>query len=184
MQINKTESYTFYNYFTKPLFAYEAYFSIQVTLEVDKFGKKIFHFGIMAVPLKTTSIDFEANLHVSTWGKTIGQDTLVIKSHDGNKYETRSYDYVRCQQLKIVLGDIKINKYEEKQYETMNFDILLPSENTYKESGIMTGNFMYENSSPRNIKFKGRDPMILYKFSSLIFLEKNFFKEYYTTIKI
>ena len=156
MQINKTESYTFYNYFTKPLFAYEAYFSILVTLEVDKYGKKNFHIGIMAVPLKTSSIDLLANLHVSTWGKTIGQETLKIRNHDGSKFETRSYDFVRCEQLKIVLGDIKINQYEEKQYETMNFDIALPSENTYKGSGIVKGDFMYENSSPRNIIFKGR----------------------------
>ena len=156
MEIQQTESYTWYDVYTKPLFAYEAYFRIRVSLLVDKYRKKFFQFGIMAVPLKTTSIDLQVNLHVSTWGKTIGQETLNITNHDGTSYETRSYDFFRCEQFKIVLGDIQINEYDEKEYETMNFKIASPSENNYKESGIVSGDFKwYRNSSP-NINLKGR----------------------------
>ena len=159
MQITQTESNTFYNYFTKPVFAHDAYFDIRVALRVDKYGKKIFQFGIMAVPLKTTSIDLQVNLHVSTLGKTIAQETLNIKNHDGSEYETRSYDYFRCERFKIVLGDIQINEYDEKNYETLDFKILLPSKNTYKASGIVSGDYKwYRNYSPkRNFKGKGSD---------------------------
>ena len=156
MDIDQTESFTWYSVYTKPLFAYDAYFLIDVSLRVDKYGKKIFHFGIKAVPLKTTTIDLKLNLHVSTWGKTIGQETVKIKNHDGSEYETRSYDFFRCEKFKIVLGDIKINKYDNKKYETLNFKIELPLENTYEENGLVTGEYKwYENNSPKRI-LKGK----------------------------
>ena len=174
MQIEQTESHTWYSVFTKPLFAYDAYFYIRVTLRVDKYGKKIFQFGIMAIPLKTTAIDLQVNLHVSTWGKTIGQETLKIKNHDGSGFETRSYYFFRCQRFKIVLGDIQINEYDEQNYETMNFKIALPSEESYEESGLVTGDYKwYKNFSPRKINLKGRGSDDFVK-GSLIFPEEIF----------
>ena len=185
MQIYQTESYTCYNVYTKALFAYDVYFQIRVALEVDKDGTKMFQFGIMAVPLKTTTIDLQLNLHVSTWGKTIGQETLNIKNHDGSDYETRTYDFFRCEQFKIVLGDLRINgyidygydeyyeydEYDEisfsgpvpkyDDYETLNFKIALPSENKYEKSGRVKGDFKRYRNFSANINFKGRDLMIL-----------------------
>ena len=157
MQITQTESYTFYNYYTKPVFAYEAYFSVRVTLRVDSFGKKIFQFEIKAVPLKATSIDLELNLHVSSLGITIGQETVKMPYHDGTNYETRSYDFLPCKQFKIILGDIEINEYDEKIYETLNFNLALPSANNNQQSGIVSGDCKwYANFSPkRNLKGKG-----------------------------
>ena len=159
MEIEQTESYTWYHVYTIPVFAYEAYYSVRVTLLVEKNGEETFQFGIMAVPLKTTSMDLELNLHVSTSGKTIGQETLNIKNHDGTSYETRDYVFFRCEQFKIVLGDIQINQYDEKDYETLDFKILLPSKNNYKASGIVSGDFKwYKNESPkRNLKGKESD---------------------------
>ena len=156
MQIQETEFNTFYNNFTNPLFANEVYFQIRVKLQVDKHGKKSFHFGIKAVPLKRTLIDIELNLHVSTRGTTIGREIVRIKNHDGNKYETRTYDYFPCKQFKIVLGHVQINEYDEKNYETMNFKITLPTEKNYENSGIVSGDFKwYKNISPRKINYKG-----------------------------
>ena len=159
MQIQQTESYSWYNVYTKPVFAYEAFFRIRVTLRVDKYGEKIFKFGIMAVPLKTPSIDLEFNLYVSTSGITIGHETVKMQNHDGNKYETKSYNFFPSEQFNIVLGDIKINEYDKKKYETMNFKLAVPSENTYEKSGIVNGDYKaYINSSPkRNLKGRGSD---------------------------
>ena len=156
MMIYQTESYTWYSVYTKALFAYDTYFRIRVALRVDKYGKKIFQFGIQAVPLKTITIDLQANLHVSTWGKTIGQETLDIKNHDGTDFETRTYDFSRCEQFRIVLRDIQINEYDEKEYETLNFKIALPSLNNNKESGIVTGDYKWYRNSSANINLKGR----------------------------
>ena len=171
MEINQTESHTWYNVFTKPLFAYDAYFQIRVALGVDKYGKKNFQFGIKAIALKTTSIDLKLYLHVSTWGKTIGKETLSIKNHDGTDYETRSYDFFLCEQFKIVLRDIRINEYDEKEYETMTLKIVLPSQNTYKKSGIVTGDFKwYRNSSAKiNLKGTGSDNSREIFFNKIIF---------------
>ena len=159
MQIQQTESLTFFNYITKPVFAYEAYFSVRVTLGVDSFGEKIFQFHIKVVPLKTTSIDLELSLHVSTSGITIGQEIVKIQNHDGSEYETRNYDFSPCNQFKIVLGGIKITEYDEKNYETLTFNVALPSKNTYHESGIVSGDYRwYKNSSSkRKLKGKGSD---------------------------
>ena len=157
MQISQTESYTWYIVYTKPLFAYEAYFSIRVALRVDKYGNKIFQFGFKVIPLRTTLIDLQAKLHVSTPEKTIGQVTLRIQNHDGSNYEVRSYDFSPSEQFKIVIGDIQITEYDEKDYETLNFNIVLPSENTYEESGIVTGDFKwYENLSPGKPNSQGK----------------------------
>ena len=84
MEKFETESKTYYNDYTEALFAYEVYFQILVTLQVDKDGNKIIQFGIRAVPLKTNLIDFQLNLHISSSGKTIGQDTMRIQNYDGN----------------------------------------------------------------------------------------------------
>ena len=157
MEIIQTESNTWYSVYTKPLFAYQAYFTIQVTLQVNKNGKKTFHFGIKATPLKTTSIDFEVSLHVSTLGKIIGQETVTMQNHDGTFFQSRSYDFFPCEQFKFVLGDIKINEYDEKNYETLNFNLALPVENTYEYSGTVYGDYKwYMNYSPSNIKLKGK----------------------------
>ena len=172
MQIYQTESHTWYNVFPKYLFAHEAYFNIRVTLRVDKYGKKIFEFGIMAVPLKTISMGLELNFHASNLGITIGQETVKIQKHDGTDYETRNYDYFPCEQLKIVLRDIKINEYDEKNYETMTFKIASPSENTYDYSGMVTGDYKaYINSSPKkNLKGRGSDStQIFFIYIFLIF---------------
>ena len=157
MEIYQTESYTWYNVYTKPVFAYEAYFRIRVTLRVDKYGEKIFLFGIRAAPIKTPSMDLELNLSFSTSGITIGQETVKMKNHDGTDYETRSYDFFLGERFKIVLGDIKINKYDNKKYEKLTFKIELPLENTYEEYGIVTGEYeWYRSISPkRNLKGKG-----------------------------
>ena len=157
MQIQQTESYTWYSVYTKPLFAYDAYFQILVSLRVDKYGKKIFQFGIMALPLKTPSIDLELNLYVSTSGITIGHATVKMQNHDGSQYETKSYGFFPSEQFKIVLGDIKINEYDRKKYETLNFNLALPSANNNQQSGIVSGDYKwYTNFSPkRNLKGKG-----------------------------
>ena len=140
MEKFETESKTYYNDYTEALFAYEVYFQILVTLQVDKDGNKIIQFGIRAVPLKTNLIDFQLNLHISSSGKTIGQDTLRIQNHDGSNYLIKgNYDFFPSEQFKIVFGDIKITEYDEKEYETLNFNIALPSKNIYEESGIVTG---------------------------------------------
>ena len=157
MVIKQTESNTWYSVYTKPLFAYDAYFRIDVSLRVDKYGKKTFQFGIRAVPLKTTSMDIELKLHVSTWGKIIGQETVTMQNHDGSKYEYKTYDFLPCEQFKIILGDIEINEYDEKIYETLNFNLALPSANNNQQSGIVSGDCKwYANFSPkRNLKGKG-----------------------------
>ena len=159
MQMCQTESYTFYNYFIKPVFAYEAYFSVRVTLLVYKNGEKNFQVEIKAVPLKASSIDLELNLHVSSLGITIGQETVGMKNHDGTDYETITYDFSPCNQFKIALGGIKITEYDEKNYETLTFNLALPSKNTYEYSGIVSGDYRwYKNSSSeRNLKGKGSD---------------------------
>ena len=174
MEIIQTESFTFYNNFTNPLFAIEAYFEIRVTVGVDKHGnKRSFHFGIKAVPLKRTLIDLELNLHVSTRGTNIGQKIVRMKNHDGTDYETTNFDFFPCKQFKIVLGDVQINEYDEKNYETMNFKITLPTEKTYEQSGIVSGDFKwYRNISPRNINFEGGDLMFQHKLS--LIWSKNF----------
>ena len=77
-----------------------------------------------------------------------------------------TYDFFPCKQFKIVLGDVQINKYDEKNYETMDFKITLPSEKTYEESGIVSGDYKwYKNISPRKINFKGGDLMFQHKLS-------------------
>ena len=156
MEINQTQSYTWYNVYTRPLFSYDAYFNIRVTLRVDKRGKKSFEFGIQVVPLKRTFIDLELNLHVLTRGTTIGQEIVRMKNHGGFEYETRNFDFFPCKQFKIVLGGVQINEYDEKNYETMNFKIALPSGKTHEKSGIDSGDFKwYRNISPRKINYKG-----------------------------
>lgn len=65
MEYYKKESITWYSVYSKPLFAYDAYFQIDVSLRDDRYGKNTFQFGIKAVPLKTTSMDLELYLHVS-----------------------------------------------------------------------------------------------------------------------
>ena len=156
MDIEQTESYTWYTVYTRPLFSYDAYFQIRLQLLVDKNGEKRFQFGIMAVPLKRTLLDLELNLHVSTRGKSICQEIVRMENHDGTDYETRTYDFFPCKRLKIVLGDVQINKYDKKNYETMDFKIILPREKTYEESGIQSGNYKwYKNISPRKINYKG-----------------------------
>ena len=172
MVIKQTESNTWYSVYTKPLFAYDAYFRIDVSLRVDKYGKKTFQFGIRAVPLKTTSMDIELKLHVSTWGKIIGQETVTMQNHDGSKYEYKTYDFLPCEQFKIVLGDIKIDAYDRKNYETLDFNVALPSKNTYKKSGKVSGDYKwYKNFSPKR-NLKGRAS---YDSTQIFFnLSKNF----------
>ena len=176
MVICQTQSDTFYNNFTYPLFANEVYFQMLVSLLVDENGNKFFQFGIRAIPLKGTLIDLELNLHVSTRGPSIGQEIVRMKNHDGIEYEIRNCDFpcdFPCKQFKIVLGNIQINEYDEKNYETMNFKITLPTEKTHEKSGIVPGDFKwYRNISPRKIKFKGGDLMFQLKHS--LIRSKNF----------
>ena len=85
----------------------------------------------------------------------------------------RNCDFFPCKQFKIVLGNIQINEYDEKNYETMNFKITLPTEKTHEKSGIVPGDFKwYRNISPRKIKFKGGDLMFQLKHS--LIRSKNF----------
>ena len=103
--------------------------------------------------------------------KTIGQETVRMPNHDGSEYRYKTYDFFDCDaqcknkrvseckcenQFKIILRDIKINEYDKKNYETMNFKIALPSKNTFGKSGIVNGTKYnwYENNSPK-INFKG-----------------------------
>ena len=166
MEVEKTQSCTFYSNFTNPLFINDVYFQIRVTLQVDKHGKKIFRFGIIAVPSKVTLFDLELNLHVSTRGTSIGQDIVRMKNPDGTYYENRTYDFFPCKHFKIVLGDIQINEYDEEHYETINFEITLPSEKTHQIFGIVSGDFKwYRNNSPRKIKYQGGDRMFQHKLS-------------------
>ena len=161
MEIQHNGSFTFFKYYTKALFAYDVYFQIRVTLKVNKNGKKIFRVGIKAVPLKTKSIDLQLKLRVSSGQSRLifAQKTLNIENHDGTEYETRSYDFFRYNKFKIVLGNIQIDEYNEKNYETLDFKILLPSENNYEASGIVFGDYKwYQNYSPkRNLKGKESD---------------------------
>ena len=82
-----------------------------------------------------------------------------MQNHDGSEYETLIYSFFSCKQFKIVLGDIKIDEYFEKNYETLTFNLVLPSKNTYEKSGIVTGDYKwYANETPkRNSKGKGSD---------------------------
>jgi len=168
MAMYQYKSDTLYHVYTKPVFAHEAYFSSRVTLKVDKNGKKTFQFGFRVVPLKTIRMELKFHFHVSTRRKIIGKNTgklsekfsgeTVTMQYAGEDFVPflykASYDYVDCGQLKIVLGDIKMDAYDRKNYyETLNFSIALPTKNNYEESlkdPWQKLNYKaYRNSSPK-----------------------------------
>ena len=59
----------------------------------------------------------------------------------------------------VYLTDFCLGEYDEKNYETLTFNVALPSKNTYDESGIVSGDYRwYKNSSSkRKLKGKGSD---------------------------
>ena len=50
----------------------------------------------------------------------------------------------------VYLTDFCLAEYDEKNYETLTFNVALPSKNTYDETGIVSGDYRwYKNSSSK-----------------------------------
>ena len=161
MQIVETKYYVYYFCYSGYLFTHEIYFGTYVGVEESKNGDKKFYFGIRAISLKTSKLSFRLNLSVTTSGKTIPAEkrlfTMNIENHDGNKFEnSKTYDYVPAEEVKIVLRNIQIESYSEEEFETKKFLIVLPTRSTYNASALHKDYRYYRNDSPKQTTSEGK----------------------------